>query len=209
LLTGLQNRAEAAICQYPKAHLLAPVISNSSTNVCINDELAERKPENEVPMRNAAAAPNAYFVVQSTWRADWEWGLPLIVLTVVIHVLGLEFLNQKAVEVLSRQEGVHGRSRVRFALVISTWVLLATCLHVLEAGAWAACYLFLGARSDFTSAMLYSMGAMTTFGSSLVLEGEWRLMGQIEALSGWLLFGLTAAFLFSTIHKSHQDRDRR
>lgn len=160
-------------------------------------------------MRNAAAALNAYFVVQSTWRTDWVWGLPLIVLTVVVHVLGLVFINQKAVEVLSRQEGVHGRSRVLFALVISTWVLSATCLHALEAGAWAACYVFLGARSDFMSAMLYSMGAMTTFGSSLILEGEWRLMGQIEALSGWLLFGLTAAFLFSTIHKSHQDRDRR
>jgi len=25
-----------------------------------------------------------------TWRADWEWGLPLIVMTVVVHVLGLE-----------------------------------------------------------------------------------------------------------------------
>ena len=204
----MQNRTEAANCQ-SEARLLAPVISNSCTNVRANDELAERKPENEGPMRNAAAALNAYFVVQSTWRADWEWGLPLIVLTVVVHVLGLVFINQKAVAVLSRQNGVHDRSRILFSLVISTWVLLVTSLHVLEAGAWAACYVLLGARSDFTSAMLYSMGAMTTFGSSLILEGEWRLMGQIEALSGWLLFGLTAAFLFSTIHKSHQDRDRR
>ena len=160
-------------------------------------------------MRNVAAAVNAYFVVQSAWSADWVWGMPLIVLTVVAHVLGLVFITQKAVGVLSRPEGVHGPSRIVFALVISTWVLLATCLHALEAGAWAACYLFLGARSDITSAMLYSMGAMTTFGSSLILEGEWRLMGQIEALSGWLLFGLTAAFLFSTIHRSHQDRHHR
>lgn len=159
-------------------------------------------------MRNAVAALSWYFVLQSAWRADWEWGLPLIVLTVVIHVLGLGFLNEKAVDVLSRQ-GVHGRSRVLFAMVISILILLAICLHVLEAGTWAACYLLLGARPDFTSAMLYSMGAMTTFGSSLVLEGQWRLMGQIEALSGWLLFGLTTAFLFSTIHKSHQDRDHR
>lgn len=160
-------------------------------------------------MRNAAAAVNAYSVLQPVWRADWEWGLPLIVLTVVLHVLGLVFISQKAIEVLNHPEEASGPSRVLFALVISTWVLLATCLHVLEAGAWAACYQFLGARPDFMSAMLYSMGAMTTFGSSLILEGEWRLMGQIEALSGWLLFGLTAAFLFSTIHKSHPDRHRR
>lgn len=29
--------------------------------------------------------------------ADWAWGLPLIVLTVVIHVVGLGVLSQRAV----------------------------------------------------------------------------------------------------------------
>jgi len=143
---------------------------------------------------------------QFSWSSDWIWGLPLIVLTVVFHVLGLEFVNHKAVAMLSRNQGY---PRLLFAVVMSTVILLATCLHVAEAGAWAACYLFLGARPDFTSAMLYSMGAMTTLGSSLILEGEWRLMGQIEALSGWLLFGLTTAFLFSAIHKAHKIRDPR
>jgi hypothetical protein len=45
--------------------------------------------------------------------------------------------------------------------------------------------------------MLYSMGAMTTYGhQSLFLEDRWRLLGTIEALNGWLLFGLSTAFLF-------------
>jgi hypothetical protein len=33
------------------------------------------------------------------WSADWAWGLPLIVLTVVIHVLGLGLVSQRAVRV--------------------------------------------------------------------------------------------------------------
>lgn len=31
------------------------------------------------------------------WRADWAWGLPLIVLTVLIHVSGLLFISQRVI----------------------------------------------------------------------------------------------------------------
>ena len=36
------------------------------------------------------------------WGADWAWGLPLILLTVVIHVFGLGFINERVVLVLGR-----------------------------------------------------------------------------------------------------------
>ena len=35
------------------------------------------------------------------WRANWAWSLPLIVLNVVIHVIGLGLINESAVRVLS------------------------------------------------------------------------------------------------------------
>ncbi len=145
-------------------------------------------------------------VPPAVWRDDWAWGLPLIVLTVVVHVLGLGFANLKGVEFFGRRikRGHHRRHTALFAVVISAVVLLATALHAAEAMAWAVCYQFLGARPDFKSAMLYSLGAMTTYGSGLFLENQWRLMGAIEALSGWLLFGMTTAFLFGTIQKCYQ-----
>jgi hypothetical protein len=31
------------------------------------------------------------------WGADWAWGLPLILLTVVIHVFGLGIINERVV----------------------------------------------------------------------------------------------------------------
>jgi hypothetical protein len=159
-------------------------------------------------MRIGVGAFSFYLVIPAVWHADWAWGLPLIVLTVIIHVFGLGFVNQKAVKAFSRRRD-HRHPMVLFAAVVSTVILLATGLHAAEAGAWATCYQFLGARPDFKSAMLYSLGAMTTFGSGLLLEEQWRLLGAIEALSGWLLFGLTTAFLFGTIQKCYQIRDPR
>jgi hypothetical protein len=135
------------------------------------------------------------------WRANWAWGLPLIVLTVVIHVLGLGLLNVKAFQILSHPKARHRPFSV-FVLVMSTMTLLATALHGSEAAIWAVFYQLLGAQADYKSAMLYSMGAMTTFGhAGLYLEDRWQLMGTLEALSGWLVFGLTTAFLFGMIQK--------
>ena len=56
---------------------------------------------------------------------------------------------------------------------------------------------WLGALPDEKTAMLYSLNAMTTFGhSGFNLEGQWHLMGALEALNGWILFGLSTAFLY-------------
>ena len=50
--------------------------------------------------------------------------------------------------------------------------------------------------------MLYSLDAITSYGHvNSFLEEHWQLMGALEALNGWLLFGLTAAFLFAIVGK--------
>ena len=50
--------------------------------------------------------------------------------------------------------------------------------------------------------MLYSLNAITSYGhASVSLENQWELLGALEALNGWLLFGLTTAFLFAMIVK--------
>jgi len=91
---------------------------------------------------------------------------------------------------------------VVFMVVMGVTTLLATSLHAAEAGIWAAAYRLLGALPDNKSAMLYSLGAITSYGhASLFLEDRWQLMGAMEALNGWLLFGLTTAVLFGMIEK--------
>ncbi len=59
--------------------------------------------------------------------------------------------------------------------------------------------------------MLYSLNAMTSYGhTNLRLDDHWHLLGAMEALNGWLLFGLSTAFLFAVIERvsSHVRRRR-
>jgi hypothetical protein len=148
------------------------------------------------------------------WIADWAWSLPLILLTVVIHVFGLGVINEKVVRTLSCSTGRRGLVP-RFAIVMGAAVLLMTGLHGIEGLAWAAAFLFLGAVPDAKAGMLYSLNAMTTYGhESVSLAPQWQMMGALEALNGMLLFGLTTAFLFAMIQEvwplatRHGRRDR-
>jgi hypothetical protein len=60
----------------------------------------------------------------------------------------------------------------------------------------------LGALPDNKSSILYSLGALTTFGhTDLFLAAHWQLMGALEALNGVILFGLTTAFLYGMIQR--------
>ena len=135
------------------------------------------------------------------WSGAWAWSLPLIVLNVVLHVLGLGFINAKVVQSLT---GFRDRRNYLpiFVLVIGVTVLLATLLHGLEASIWAAAYRLLGALPDNKTAMLYSLSAITSYGhAELYLQGRWQLMGALEALNGMLLFSLTTAFLYGIIQR--------
>ena len=96
----------------------------------------------------------------------------------------------------------HRHPITTFVIVVGGTTLLATSLHALEAGIWGLAYLFVGALPDSRTAMLYSLNAITSYGhANLSLENHWQLLGAMEALNGWLLFGLSTAFLFSIIEK--------
>jgi hypothetical protein len=157
--------------------------------------------QRKVWMSIAQATLSSLTEVQAPWRADWVWGCPLIVITVIFHVLGLGFISQKAILIhsgISKHSGPIAAS----AMVLGAITLLATILHALEAAIWAVAYRVLGSLPDARSAMLYSLGALTTYGhQSVYLEEHWRLLGTIEALNGWLLFGLSTAFLFWLIQE--------
>jgi hypothetical protein len=152
-------------------------------------------------MRIAAAAFALPGANPFGWGAAWAWGLPLIVLTVSLHVVVLGVTSKKFIDFASgRLQGRHSNAVFVSFVGVTTW--LATCLHGIEAGIWAVAYRFLDALPNFKSSMLYSLNAMTSYGhENLELDDRWQLMGALEALNGWLLFGLTTAFLFAVIQK--------
>ncbi len=136
------------------------------------------------------------------WGSDWVWGLSLIVLTVIIHAFGLGVINRR-VSTVRTIAGRVPKFSVASILVTGWTALGATALHGFEGTIWAVAYRFLGAIPDNKSAMLYSLGAMTTYGhANLSLTPGWQLMGTLEALNGWILFGLTTAFLFTVMQRA-------
>jgi hypothetical protein len=135
------------------------------------------------------------------WSADWAWGLPLIVLTTLIHVFGLSLIRGRVVRHFDRISQMHHPTAV-FVAVMGATTLSTTVLHIAEAGIWAFAYKSLGALQDYRTAMLYSLNAITSYGhTNISLEDYWHFMGALEALNGWLLFGLSTAFLFGVIAK--------
>lgn len=136
------------------------------------------------------------------WDGNWAWSLPLIVVNVMYHALGLALINQNIVRAKLILESKRNRLML-FACVMGVTTLLVTLLHATESGLWAALYWMLGALPDGKSALLYSLGAMTTYGHEpFYLAEHWRLMGTLEALNGMILFGLTTAFLYAAIRES-------
>jgi hypothetical protein len=148
------------------------------------------------------------FAAAEAWSDDWAWGLPLIVLTVLVHSFSLVVIRDRVVLELPLLLRAR-RSEFVLALLMIVTVLLLTVLHAVEASAWAGAYVALGARSDFASAMLYSLSAMTSYGhADVFLAKPWQLMGAIEALNGMMLFGLSTAFLFAVLREHWPSRRR-
>jgi hypothetical protein len=145
----------------------------------------------------------------SVWNEDWAWSLPLIVITVIFHVIGLVWINEK-ITLAMRYLKIRFKFLFAFAIVMGSGTLFAIALHAIEAGIWSGVYWMLGALPDGRSALLYSLGAMTTYGhEAFHLADHWQLMGALEALNGMILFGLTTAFLYGMIREVLAERDPR
>jgi hypothetical protein len=155
----------------------------------------------EVFITIVGCAFSFFLTEHSTWVGEWAWGLLLIVLTILIHTSGLWMVRQTALQAIS--DSLLRAHRMAMSLTILSCVTLsAAALHGREAALWALVYRFLNALPNYREAVLYSLNAITSYGhANLQLEERWRLMGAMEAMNGWLLFGLSAAYLFAIIQR--------
>src|SRR5271154_6078658 len=147
--------------------------------------------------------------IANNWAMNWMWGLPLIVLVVIIHAAGLGLINNKVASKLGNARGF-GPLSPTTVFVVGAVVLAVTVLHGLEGLIWAFAYGILGALPDYKSAMLYSLNAITAYGhDNLMLAPRWAMMGALEALNGCIMFGLTTAFLFTLMQKVRYQREHQ
>jgi hypothetical protein len=136
-----------------------------------------------------------------TWGANWAWAMPLIVLTITVHVVGLGVITVR-LERMVRKRWTRWSFDVIFVTIISGTAFFATVLLAFEASLWAALYRGLNAMPTVRTAILFSLNVITALGhTQLDLPDGWRLLSALEALNGLLLFGLTTAFLYDGIHR--------
>lgn len=127
----------------------------------------------------------------------------LMALCVVVHAMGmtalLPWVNRWAVRINGRYW-------------FSTWMLVRTAgliilLHLIEIAIWAFFYAWDHGMPDLPSAFYFSAVTYTTTGyGDLVLPNEWRLVGGVEALTGILMCGWSAAFFFAVVSRMYQVR---
>ena len=134
-------------------------------------------------------------------HVNWTWGLSLIALTIAFHaagVVGLALVSWRIrIWMENRRLGLRLVVPIVIGLVAAAGLLLAV-LHGVEAAIWAAAYSWLGAVDSPLAALLFSVDSMSTLGGSEVtLQGQWRMMGALEAADGMLLFGISAASIFA------------
>src|SRR4051794_26491112 len=100
----------------------------------------------------------------------WGWGLSLIALTIAIHTAGIVAMALFTAVIKSRWLKTPTLAVGHMILVVLGVIgavgLPLAALHVAEAIIWAAAYRWVGALPSLEDAMLYSVNAMTTLGSS-------------------------------------------
>jgi hypothetical protein len=137
-----------------------------------------------------------------SWEPDWLLGAVMTIGTVVLHIAGLGLIHLIFLRLLANSRRSLQSEAVRSVLLLTPVVGLTFVLHALESASWAAAYVLVGALGNWRDAVVYSMGALSTYGhAQIFLRPEWALLGAIQALNGMLIFGLTIAFLAGVIRQ--------
>lgn len=124
----------------------------------------------------------------------------MIVVMVIFHFVGLRAI----IGLVTRVLGVHMRHGHIVGRTVSLLAIMLALvlLHSIEIWAYAFLYLAVGACKDLEQAVYYSTSAFGTLGGeNIIVESDWRLTGAIEGFFGFLLIGLSTAFLVIVIDR--------
>jgi hypothetical protein len=132
----------------------------------------------------------------------WEqlvWAGALTILSLLVHGLGIVGITRA----LRLEEQRLKRKRVGGgAFLLLTGVALCVfLLHAVEIAIFAAFYVMGGILPGFDDALYFSASAYSTLGTvDLALPDDWRLVGAIEGVAGFLLLGWSTAFFVTDMN---------
>src|SRR5271167_4344384 len=130
----------------------------------------------------------------------------LITLTLILQAAGMAALIQwiKA----QFPKGISHLGLFRSALLVVRFTSLLVCLHMLEILLWAWFYRW-KCFPTWETAFYFSAANYSTVGPTgdVFLKQMWRTMGPVESVTGVLMCGLSASFLFAIVTRlvEHED----
>ena len=126
--------------------------------------------------------------------------LMLVILMVLIHASGI-LAATKLLKLEDRNLRAHRIDFKAFGLLTSI-ALCLFALHIFEISVFALFYKLVGAVKDFETALYFSTSAFTTLGQPNVrFPDDWRLVGALEGLVGFLLIGWSTAVFITDMNK--------
>lgn len=79
--------------------------------------------------------------------------------------------------------------------------------HLAEVALWAGIFVLAGEFRGFGEAFYHSAVNYTTLGyGDVIMSPSWRLLGPMEAATGMLMFGVSAALVFTIIQRLVESR---
>jgi voltage-gated potassium channel len=121
----------------------------------------------------------------------------LVTLTLILQSAGMAALIQwiKA----QFPNGIYRLGLLRSFLLVVRFTSLLVCLHMLEILLWASFYRW-KCFATWEAAFYFSAANYSTVGAGdLFLKQMWRTMGPVESVTGALMCGLSASFLFAIV----------
>jgi len=124
-----------------------------------------------------------------------------MVITVIMHAEGMRLAGRCFKRFRPRAvQGVRDSPQLPLLTALVA-IMLAT--HFLEAVAWAVFYFATGMLADVQTAMYFSVNSYTTLGASnITLQGRWKGLDGLEAMTAMLMFGWSTAMLAAILQNA-------
>ena len=121
----------------------------------------------------------------------------LVIITLGMQSVGMAGLIEWAKSHFARN--ARALSAWGSAVLVVRFTSLIICLHISEILLWTVFYRW-RCLSTWESAFYFSATSYSTVGyGDVVLQPVWRLLGPVESVSGVLMCGLSASFLFAVV----------
>ena len=144
-------------------------------------------------------------VIGATFNEQLAVGAGMIAICVIIHGLGLFTLRRLMPEErLDKMEALSLRGTLITLFVVFGLIFL----HFVEIWLFAFLYDFVGALRNFQDALYVSTSSYATLGAGGAISHEWRQVGAIEGLLGFIMIGWSTAFFIRVLNRLERDPDR-